>query len=45
MFIGTRRRLHVGGELLTEGIHPEAIYLLLEMRAHLSRLGTGRAFT
>ena len=30
MRLGTRQQLHVGDQLLTEGTHPDAIYLVLE---------------
>ena len=30
MRIGTRQQLHVGDKLLTEGTHPDAIYLVLD---------------
>jgi len=30
MRLGARQQLHVGDQLLTEGTHPDAIYLVLE---------------
>ena len=43
MRIGIRQQLHVGDKLLTEGTHPDAIYLVLEGELSVSVKGRGTA--
>ena len=43
MHLGTRRQLHVGDQLLTEGTHPDAIYLVLEGELSVSVKGRDTA--
>ncbi len=43
MRLGTRQQLHVGDQLLTEGTHPDAIYLVLEGELSVSVKGRDTA--
>ena len=43
MRIGTRQQLHVGDKLLTEGTHPDAIYLVLEGKLSVAVKGRDTA--